>query len=147
MRDSGRKCETVYIAVRGRPSLALLALMMPILGTGFAPSLVALTLLALPPILINTIAGIIGVERDIVDAARGMGMTARDILRRIEPVGAPLSPDAVNGLLAALCRRAGLDRPVTPHQLRHAFGSNLVDAGGGILLSDSGSAQLLVLFL
>src|SRR5438477_11048261 len=75
---------------RTLPSLAVLALVMPIMGTGFAPSLVALTLLALPPILINTIAGIIGVERDIVDAARGMGMTARDILRRIEiPIAMP----------------------------------------------------------
>jgi integrase/recombinase XerD len=48
------------------------------------------------------------------------------------PVGAPMTPDAVNELLAALCRRAGLDRAVSPHQLRHAFGSNLVDAGGSV---------------
>jgi integrase len=49
-----------------------------------------------------------------------------------EPVGAPMRPDAVNELLAACSRRAGLDRVVSPHQLRHAFGSNLADAGGGI---------------
>jgi integrase/recombinase XerD len=47
-----------------------------------------------------------------------------------EPVGAPMPPDAVNGLVAAAGRRAGLARPVTPHQLRHAFGSNVADAGG-----------------
>jgi osmoprotectant transport system permease protein len=76
---------------RTLPSLAVLALVMPILGTGFAPSLVALTLLAMPPILTNTIAGIIGVERDVVDAARGMGMTARDVLHRIEiPIATPI---------------------------------------------------------
>jgi osmoprotectant transport system permease protein len=76
---------------RTLPSLAVLALAMPILGTGFAPSLVALTLLALPPILTNTIAGLIGVEPDIVDAARGMGMTARQILRRVElPLATPV---------------------------------------------------------
>lgn len=46
------------------------------------------------------------------------------------PVGAPMSPDAVNELLTAAGRRAGLRRRVTPHQLRHAFGSNLADAGG-----------------
>ena len=34
--------------------------------------------------------------------------------------------------MAAASRRAGLDRPVRPHQLRHAFGSNLADAGGGL---------------
>ena len=50
---------------------------MPMLGTGFAPSLFALTLLALPPILINTCTAIRQVDPDIVDAARGMGMTAR----------------------------------------------------------------------
>lgn len=49
-----------------------------------------------------------------------------------EPVGAPMTPDAVNDLVAALCRRAGLGRAVSPHQLRHAFGSNLVDAGGSV---------------
>jgi integrase/recombinase XerD len=47
-----------------------------------------------------------------------------------EPVGAPMRPDAVNELLAACSRRAGLSRTVAPHQLRHAFGSNLADAGG-----------------
>lgn len=46
------------------------------------------------------------------------------------PVGAPMPPDAVNGLLTAAGRRAGLRRRITPHQLRHAFGSNLADAGG-----------------
>jgi site-specific recombinase XerD len=49
-----------------------------------------------------------------------------------EPVGAPMTPDAVNELVAALCRRAGLARSVSAHQLRHAFGSNLMDAGGSI---------------
>ncbi len=47
-----------------------------------------------------------------------------------EPVGAPMRPDAINELLAACSRRAGLSRVVSPHQLRHAFGSNLADAGG-----------------
>jgi integrase len=47
-------------------------------------------------------------------------------------VGAPMLPAAVNELVTAAGRRAGLGRPVTPHQLRHAFGSALMDAGGGI---------------
>jgi site-specific recombinase XerD len=49
-----------------------------------------------------------------------------------EPVGAPMRPDAVGELLAAASRRAGLPRAVTPHRLRHAFGSNAADAGCGI---------------
>ena len=83
----------VSVANLGRtlPSLAVLALVMPLLGTGFAPSLFALTLLALPPLLLNTIVGLQGVDPDVVDAARGMGMTPRTILRRIElPLALPV---------------------------------------------------------
>ena len=49
-----------------------------------------------------------------------------------EPVGAPMRPDAINELMSACSRRAGLRRAVRPHQLRHAFGSNLADAGSGL---------------
>ena len=76
---------------RTLPSLAVLALVMPLLGTGFAPSLFALTLLALPPILINTFTAMRQVDPDMVDAARGMGMTRAQIMRRVElPVAMPL---------------------------------------------------------
>jgi integrase/recombinase XerD len=47
-----------------------------------------------------------------------------------QPLGAPIRPGAINELLAALSRRAGLDRPVHPHMLRHAFASNVLAAGG-----------------
>ena len=62
---------------RTLPSLAVLALVMPLMGTGFVPSLFALTLLALPPILINTYTAVRQVEPEVVDAARGMGMTQK----------------------------------------------------------------------
>jgi osmoprotectant transport system permease protein len=76
---------------RTLPSLAVLALMMPLLGTGFAPALFALTLLALPPILINTYAAVRQVDADVVDAACGMGMTQREITRRIVvPLAVPV---------------------------------------------------------
>lgn len=90
---SGLAFAAVNAANIGRtlPSLAVLALAMPLLGTGFAPSLFALSLLALPPILLNTIAGMRGIDPDIVDAARGMGMTAGGILRRVEwPLALPV---------------------------------------------------------
>lgn len=48
------------------------------------------------------------------------------------PIGAPMRPDAIGELLAAASGRAGLTQAVRPHQLRHAFGSNVVDAGAGI---------------
>jgi len=49
-----------------------------------------------------------------------------------EPVGAPMRLDAVNDLVAAAAQRAGLDRSPSPHQLRHAFASNVLDAGGSV---------------
>ena len=48
------------------------------------------------------------------------------------PIGAPMRPDAIGELMAAASRRARFDTPVRPHQLRHAYGSNVADAGAGI---------------
>lgn len=82
---------TVANVGRTLPSLAVLALVMPILGTGFAPSLLALTLLALPPILINTTTAIRQVDPDVVDAARGMGLSRGEIVRDVElPLAIPV---------------------------------------------------------
>jgi site-specific recombinase XerD len=49
-----------------------------------------------------------------------------------DPVGMPMRPDAIGELIAAAGKRAGLSRRVRPHQLRHAFGSNLADAGAAV---------------
>lgn len=72
------------------PSLAILFLAQPYLGTGFGPALVALTVLAMPPVLINVYAGILNVERAVVEAARGMGMTPHQLLAQVElPLAMP----------------------------------------------------------
>jgi osmoprotectant transport system permease protein len=76
---------------RAVPSLAILALVFPLMGFGFAPSLVALTLLAIPPILINASTGLRQVNPQIIDAARGMGLSNSQILGRIQlPIAAPV---------------------------------------------------------
>ena len=49
-----------------------------------------------------------------------------------EPLGAPMRPGALNELLSALSRRAGLTREIHPHMLRHSFGSSVMDAGGAL---------------
>ncbi len=69
---------------RAIPTLAFLAAALPYLGIGFTPSAVALTLLGIPPILLNTVAGLRGVDPAIIDAARGMGMTPRQVLARVQ---------------------------------------------------------------
>jgi osmoprotectant transport system permease protein len=76
---------------RAVPSLAILALVFPLLGFGLAPSLVALTLLAIPPILINASIGIREVSPQVIDAAKGMGLSNGQILGRIQlPIAAPV---------------------------------------------------------
>jgi osmoprotectant transport system permease protein len=76
---------------RAVPSLALIAFFVAYLGTGFANLTVALVLLAIPPILTNSYVGVTQVDRDVVDAARGMGMSGAQIVRRVElPLALPL---------------------------------------------------------
>ena len=78
-------------ALRTVPSLAVLAALLPLLGVGFTPSVIALALLALPPVLVNTVTGIRGADRAALDAARGLGMTAVQRAMRVElPLAAPL---------------------------------------------------------
>ena len=69
-------------------------------------------------------------ERMTVPAAAAGDFVVVNLFR--EPIGAPMRPDGIGELLAAASRRAGLPRAVTPHRLRHAFGSNAADAGCGI---------------
>ncbi len=83
----------INIANVGRavPSLAILALALPLLGLGFAPALLALALLAVPPILINAVIGLQQVSPQVVDAARGMGLSGGQVLGRIQvPIAAPV---------------------------------------------------------
>ncbi|MEO8288503.1 MAG: ABC transporter permease [Chloroflexota bacterium] len=77
--------------VRVIPSLALLFLLIPILHTGFVPSATALTVLAIPPLLINTEAGMRGVSKPVIEAGRGMGMTYWQLLWKVQlPLALPV---------------------------------------------------------
>jgi len=66
------------------PSFALLGLLVAVTGFGITPAVIALTFYAILPILRNTIVGLVGVDRTLVDAARGMGMGRLRILTRVE---------------------------------------------------------------
>jgi len=81
----------LFGTARSVPSIAILFLMIPIIGFGFTPVLIALIILACPPILVNTLAGFAGVDAAVVEAARGMGMSEWQVLRRIElPLALPV---------------------------------------------------------
>jgi osmoprotectant transport system permease protein len=78
-------------AWRAIPTLGLLILMVSLLGFSVLAWLIPLVVLAIPPILVNAYEGVAGVDRDLTDAARGMGMTEGQILRGVEiPVALPL---------------------------------------------------------
>lgn len=76
---------------RAIPSFALMVFFVLLFGLGTPPTLVALIVLAIPPVVTNSYQGMRGVDRDLVDAARGMGMTERQILWQVEiPVAVPV---------------------------------------------------------
>jgi osmoprotectant transport system permease protein len=79
------------IVGRGLPSLVLIAAFLTILGIGFVNNMVALAVLGSGPVLTNAYDAVDGVDRDTVEAARGMGMTGSQILGRVElPLATPL---------------------------------------------------------
>jgi osmoprotectant transport system permease protein len=93
----GHKHRGLFLALgvstvgRALPSIVLIGFAIAILGIGFWTDTVALVVLAIPPILVNTFFGVGGVDADVVEAARGMGLTERQILTRVElPLGLPL---------------------------------------------------------
>jgi osmoprotectant transport system permease protein len=83
---------------RALPSIAVIAIVLPITrvidpDAGFKvyPTLVAMVLLAIPPILVNAYAGLSGVDRDLIEAGRGIGMRGHETLRRVElPIALPV---------------------------------------------------------
>jgi osmoprotectant transport system permease protein len=86
--------------LRALPTLGLLVLLVGALGIGLIGPLVALVILAVPPILAGTYAGVRNVDNAVVDAARGMGMRGRDVLFRVElPNALPL---VVGGIRSSL---------------------------------------------
>ena len=124
---------------RAIPSYAVLAMILPVslslaptlgykpgLGLSFIPVFGAMTLLAIPPILVGAYAGIRSVDQDLVESARGMGMQERQILFGIElPLASPI---VVGGIRTALLQVIGtatigaivvLRRPGPLHHRRH----------------------------
>ncbi|GCE25533.1 choline ABC transporter permease [Dictyobacter alpinus] len=70
--------------MRAVPVIAFLIAALPYLGVGFTPTVVALIVLGIPPILLNTYTGIRGIDPAMIDAARGMGMTQWQIISKIQ---------------------------------------------------------------
>jgi len=105
---------------RALPSLALIAIALPFLGLNDRSTIFALALLGIPPILTNTYVAVREVDRDIIEAARGMGMSGAEIVRGVElPLAAPVMMSGIRtaavqivatATLAAVIAGGGLGR-------------------------------------
>lgn len=90
-RRTQRFITGLFSVLRVIPSLAVLLLILPILGTGPGPAVVALVLLAIPPILMNTIAGLQSAPSFLLETAAGMGMEPRQVWTKVRiPLALPL---------------------------------------------------------
>jgi osmoprotectant transport system permease protein len=103
--------ETFAVAIgnagRAVPELALIALMAVLVGVGVGPLTIALAIIGIPPILTNTFVGIRQVDQATVTAARGMGMTEFEILRKIElPLAVPTIFTGIRGATIAVVATA-----------------------------------------
>lgn len=101
------------------PSLALLALMYLLVSRiGFWPAFIALVLYSILPILRNTVTGLIGVDPAMVEAARGVGMTEGQVLRKVQlPLAAPMIIAGIRTSAVWLVGIATLSTPVGQESL------------------------------
>ncbi len=129
------------------PSLALLVLLIPVMGTGTAPAAVALAVLAVPPIMLNTIVGFREVPACMIESGIGIGMTEREVLKNVRiPLALPM-------ILAGI--RTGLVEAVASATLAAKIGAGglgeIIFTGLGLnrtdlLLIGGTAAALLSLF-
>jgi osmoprotectant transport system permease protein len=131
---------------RAVPSLAILALALPLLGIGFKAALVALTALAIPPILINTSTGLREVRQEIIDAARGMGLSESQILTRIQlPIAAPVIFAGIRTSAVQTVASATLATFIGAGGLGDLIVEGLQRRGPEILLAEAFSVALLAI--
>ena len=132
----GHRHRGLFIALalsslgRALPSIALIGFFITILGVSFWNLTIALVVLGVPPILTNSYFAVEGVDRDAVEAARGMGLTEAQILVGVElPLGLPL-------IIAGIVGGGGLGDIISNQQsfgLAGVFGASLVISAMALL--------------
>jgi osmoprotectant transport system permease protein len=152
------RLEGVVLGVAGVvqtiPSLALLAVMVPALaalgfsGIGFLPAFLGLTLYGVLPVLRNTVTGIRGVAPELIEAARGVGMTSRQQLRLVElPLALPVIVAGVRTATVWIVGIATLSTPVGAPSLGNYIFSGLQTRNYAAVLVGCVAAAVLALAL
>lgn len=128
------------------PSLAILTLALPLLGLGFRPALLALVVLALPPVVVNTDAGLRSVPRATLEAARGTGMTERQIGVRVRwPLALPVVAVGVRTAAVEVIASATLAAFIGGGGLGDYIVGGLQTSNAGELVLGAASVALLAL--
>jgi len=139
----------VVATVQTIPSLALLALMVPLLRTiGFLPAVIALTLYSMLPIVRNTVTGIEEVDPDLIEAARGLGMTDLQVLRLVQlPLAMPVIIAGIRTAAVWVVGIATLSTPVGAASLGNYIFTGLQTQNHRAVLVGCLSAAALALVL
>lgn len=142
LRRGGFVVVTVANFGRALPTLGLVVLVFVLTAGSAAAWLVPLAALAIPPMLVNTYEGVLQVDRELTDAARGMGMTEWQILRKVEiPVALPLillgiRTSAIQvvatATIAAYIGLGGLGRYIIDGLARNEY--NVVAGGAAVIV-------------
>ena len=131
------------------PSLALLAILVVLLQSfGFLPAIIALTAYGVLPVLVNTVTGITGVDAALKEAARGVGMTPLQQLRRVElPLAMPVIVAGIRTSTVLIVGIATLSTPVGATSLGNYIFEGLQTRNNTAVLVGCVAAALLALSL
>lgn len=143
---AGTIAERSFGVLRIVPSLAVLIILIPIMGTGVLPSVTALTILAIPPILINTVQAFQTLPKPMLEAADGMGMnTAQKFFKVKLPLAFPLMFAGIRTAVIEVIASATLASYIGAGGLGDLIFTGLSLLRSGLLIIGGGSVALLSL--
>jgi osmoprotectant transport system permease protein len=135
-------------AGQAAPSVGLIVLFAMWLGFGFRTAVIALTLYAILPVLRNTIVGLQGVDRTLVEAGRGVGMSVPAVLLRIElPLALPVIMAGVRTALVLLVGTATLATFINGGGLGNIINDGIKNQRDAVLLTGAVVAALLAVLI
>lgn len=133
-------------ALRVVPSLTILFLMVSVVGLGFRPALIALTVLAGPPLVVNVDAGLRGVPAAVLENARGLGMNPVQVFTRVQlPLALPVIIAGIRSATVEIVASAALASFVAVRTLGNFVVQGVTTGNNAVLLVGAISVTLLAL--
>jgi osmoprotectant transport system permease protein len=130
------------------PSIALMAILVPLVGYGNEPVVIALVVFSILPVMVNTVAGIESVPAPVIEAGRGMGMTGQERLRQLQvPIAMPVIMTGVKTMLVILISAAALGAVVGAGGLGVPIMSGIQSLNNSVIAYGAVPAILLALLV